>query len=245
MGIISPVAIDASGNPIATGSEQMLGKDEFLQLLVTQLQYQDPLEPMSDTEYIAQLAQFSSLEQMQNIADGLEVSNEWDYLQMQSLNNVLSTNLIGTDVKATYDEIYIDSESTPKISYQLDSYAETVQITVKDYDGNTVATLTEENIDEGQHTLSWDGRDSYGNRVPEGNYTLEISATNMSGNEIDASLTLIGKVESIVYRDGAAYLTVGGTEIPLGEVEVISEPGSLTGDTGDTDDSDSSGDGDL
>ena len=73
-----------------TGSVQSLGKDEFLQLMVTKLQNQDPLNPMEDEDYIAQLAQFSSLEQLTNISDGLDESNEWDYLQMQSINNVMA-----------------------------------------------------------------------------------------------------------------------------------------------------------
>ena len=230
MGFISPVVTDTSGNPLQTGSLQQLGKDDFLQLLVTQLQHQNPLEPMSDTEYIAQLAQFSSLEQMENIADELAVSNEWDYIQMQSLNNVLASGLIGRDIKASYNEIYVDADNTPRISYQLESYADEVTFTIKDYEGNTIVTLTEESIEEGQHAITWDGRDSLDNRVPEGSYTVEVTALDMSGNSFQPKLSLIGKCESVVYRDGMAYLTVNGTEIPLGEVEVISETGSLTGE---------------
>lgn len=66
--------IQNTGN--AGRRQQLLGKDEFLQLLVTQLRYQDPMEPMKDNEFIAQLAQFSTLEQMKNVAQGIEQLNE-------------------------------------------------------------------------------------------------------------------------------------------------------------------------
>ena len=101
-----------------TGSVQNLGKDEFLQLMVTKLQNQDPLNPMEDEDYIAQLAQFSSLEQLTNISDGLDESNEWDYLQMQSINNVMAAGLIGKEVEASYDQVYYDGTKQPWSTFQ-------------------------------------------------------------------------------------------------------------------------------
>ena len=113
MSFISPVATDTNGNPRDTGSMQSLGRDDFLQLLVTKLQHQDPLKPMEDSDFIAQLAQFSSLEQMNNIADGIESSNQWDYLQMQSMNNVMAAGFIGKDVKAEFNGVYLDFDNEP------------------------------------------------------------------------------------------------------------------------------------
>lgn len=207
---------------------QSLGKDDFLQLLIAKLEHQDPLKPMEDEDFIAQLAQFSSLEQMYNIAEGISSSNEWDYLQMQSINNVMASGLIGKDVMATYGGVYVDQTNTPQITYTLNSPADEVTFTVKDAYGNTVATITQDSVDVGVNTFAWDGCDSQGNRVDEGYYNLEATATTASGAAITPSLSLTGRVEAIVYRDGSAYLRVNGTEVALGDISAIGEPGTYT-----------------
>ena len=101
MSFISPIPTDSRGNEIKTGSAQELGRNDFLELLIAKLQNQDPLKPMEDEDFIAQLAQFSSLEQMNNIAEGISASNEWDFLQMQSINNTMAAGLIGKEVDCT------------------------------------------------------------------------------------------------------------------------------------------------
>ncbi len=220
---ISPVATDANGNPKATGSMQSLGKDEFLQLLVTKLQYQDPLDPMADEDFVAQLAQFSSLEQMNNIAEGIATSNEWDFLQMQSINNTMAAGLIGKSVTASYSGLYFDGETEPQISYQTDDFASKITITIKDDLGNIINTITESNVEAGINGFKWDGKDNFGNRVSEGSYSVEVTAVDAAGDSFTPSLSLTGKVEEIRYRAGAAYLVVSGTEIPLGDVTAIGE----------------------
>lgn len=228
MSFISPMRTDTNGNVIQTGSLQSLGKDQFLQLLVTKLQYQDPLEPMQDEDFVAQLAQFSTLEQMSNISDGINTSNEWDYLQMQSLNNVMASGLIGKDVKATYSSVYLDADNSPTISYTLEDDAQEVKLVVYDSDGSVVATLYDENQTNGSHSITWDGTDSRGNRAAEGYYTIEAVATDADGSTFEPSLSLVGTVQSVVYRDGSAYLTVDGVEVALGDIEAIGEPGTYT-----------------
>jgi len=218
---------------------QNLGKDDFLELLITKLQHQDPLSPMDDEDFIAQLAQFSSLEQMANISEGIATANQWDYLQMQSVNNMMASGLVGKEIKAEYDGVYLDANNQPVISFTTSEYAEDIEFVIRDSQNNIVATLTEENVQPGTGTITWDGEDTLGNRVEEGYYTIEAKATDGDGETFTPHLSLVGIVSSIVYRDGAAYLSVNGTEIPLGDVTAIGEPGAFT----DTGDSDGSGDG--
>ncbi|MEW5794883.1 MAG: flagellar hook capping FlgD N-terminal domain-containing protein [Candidatus Zixiibacteriota bacterium] len=224
MSFVSPVRVDASGVERKTGSQQMLGKDDFLQLLVTKLQYQDPLKPMEDEDFIAQLAQFSSLEQMNNIAEGIESSNQWDFLQMQSLNNVMASGLIGREVTADFSGVYLDSSNQPKISYTLSSHAAEIEFEVTDSQGNLVATITEKNIGPGAHTVRWDGKDNLGNRAPEGYYTIKAAATGSDDSAFTPTLQVIGVVTTITYRDGAAYVMINGTEISLGDIRSVGQP---------------------
>ena len=230
MGPVLPVQTGSTEAPAATGSFQSLGKDDFLQLLVTKLQNQDPLKPMDDEDFIAQLAQFSSLEQMSNIAEAIAEANQLGYVQMQSLNNAMAAGFVGKDVKATYSGIYIEGDNSPRISYTMPNYAGEVKFTIKDEAGNVVATLTQEEVSPGSHTITWDGKDDLGNRVAEGYYFVEAVATDASGDTFTPDLSLVGTVEAIIYRNGLAYLRVQGVEIPLGDITAIGEKGAFTDD---------------
>jgi flagellar basal-body rod modification protein FlgD len=227
MGIISPIATDSSGKPRQTGSMQSLGRDDFLKLLVTKLEYQDPLNPMQDENFVAQLAQFSSLEQMYNISEGIKKSNEWDYLQMQSINNVMASGLIGREVQANYSGVYYDGQANPSISFTSDKPATKVTVTITDIEGNKVATLTRDNTPAGATSMEWDGRDNFGNKVESGHYNVTVEAVDVAGATFKPKMSLVGIVESISYREGAAYLHVSGVEIPLGDVSAIGDPGSF------------------
>ena len=224
MSFISPVSVDASGAQRKTGSQQVLGKDDFLQLLVTKLQYQDPLKPMEDENFIAQLAQFSTLEQMNNIAEGIESSNQWDYLQMQSLNNVMASGLIGREVTADFSGVYLDATNQPQISYTLDQGASSITFEIRDESGALVATLEDEDVAMGEQSIRWDGKDDLGNRLAEGYYTITAKATTAAGDTFTPTLEICGVVSTIKYRDGAAYVLINGTEVALGDIRAVGMP---------------------
>lgn len=234
MSVIGPINSEVGGTQ-ATGMKT-LGKDDFLQLMITKLRYQDPLNPMEDSDFVAQLAQFSTLEQMNNIADGIAISNEWGFLQMQSINNTMATGLIGKDIKATYNGVYVDAVNTPQITFTTDEFLTDITFTISDRAGNVVARVEATDLQPGVNSVEWNGRDNLGNRVEDGYYTIEASGTNGSGNTISPRLSLIGTVETIVYREGAAFLRVNGTEIPLGDVTAVGAEGSFDEDGPDPDD---------
>lgn len=208
-------------------TQQALGKDDFLQLLVTKMQNQDPLNPTSDEDFVAQLAQFSSLEQMNNIAEGIATSNQWDYLQMQSLNNVMASGLIGKEIKANYSGVQISDGESADLVVSLDSFAKNVTLKISDASGNVVATLSKENMQAGSNVITWDAKDARGNRVDDGFYSITAEAKDVNGNSVTPTLNLVGNVESVIYRDGSAYLRVKGLEIPLGDIAAVGEPGSF------------------
>ena len=82
-----------------TQGKSELGKDDFLKLMIEQMKNQDPLSPMEGTEFTAQLAQFSSLEQLSNMSDSLEQSINANYQLTQAVNNTMTAALIGKEVK--------------------------------------------------------------------------------------------------------------------------------------------------
>jgi len=229
MGFISPVRTDASGNPRTTGQTQTLGKDDFLKLLVSKLQNQDPLKPMDDQSFVAELAQFSSLEQMNNIADGITKQNQLSYLQSQGLNNVMASGLIGKEVKAQFSNLVVAKGDQPTINFTLDQAAAKVTLSIKDASGQVVRTLTVQNQAAGVGKVVWDGKDEMGDSVPEGNYTVEATGKTAEGGSVKPSLMLVGIVKQVIYKNGAAYLIVDGAEVNLGDVLGVGEPGAFGG----------------
>lgn len=232
MGIISPVATNPDGSQRLTGSMQVLDRNDFLQLLITKLQYQDPLSPMEDSDFVAQLAQFANLEQMNDLADGIRESNRIGFLQTQSLNNVMASGLIGRELAANFSGetgVNITEENEPNIAYSTEQFATEIVFIIRDVNGNEVARLVEENVSPGNGMIKWDGKDAKGERVPEGFYTVEAIGKTDSGEEFTPSLPLVGVVESVSFRNGAAFFNISGFEIGLGSVLAIGEVGSFLG----------------
>ncbi len=221
MSDVNGVTNGASSNIFTNAATNTLGKDDFLQLLVTKMTNQDPLEPMKDEQFIAELAQFSQLEQTYNMNQLLQNSSNMDYLQMQTINNTMATNLIGKDVQASYDSVYLGDTDSPEINYSTDKYATEVKVTITKSDGTVVRTLTGEEVAPGDNTITWDGKDENGNRVASDVYSVSIEARDANGDDFTPSTYVRGLVEGVVYRDGSALLKVNGMEISLANVEQI------------------------
>jgi flagellar basal-body rod modification protein FlgD len=223
MGIISPVAVDSNGKSMTAAAQNTLDKDDFMKLLITKMSHQDPLSPTDDETFIAELAQFSSLEQLQNLNGSLSTALQWDFLQNQTINNTMATSLIGRQVKAETTGYYLSDSNKPKISFTTDQYAQNVTITIKASDGTVVRTLSKSDVAPGQASIDWDGKDENGNRLAKGFYTVTLSASNANGESFTPSTYIEGKVKGIVYRDGQAYLQVNDEEISLSDVREIVE----------------------
>ncbi|MCJ7507746.1 MAG: hypothetical protein MUO85_03310 [candidate division Zixibacteria bacterium] len=210
-----------TGSSDKTNSQTTLDKDEFLQLLITQLQNQDPTSPMTNQDFIAQLAQFSSLEQLQNMNDQLETSTQWDYLLSQTINNTMAASVIGKSIKATTDEVYLSESDSPKINFEIENSAAKVEIEISDKDGNLIRTIEKTDVAEGEGEVEWDGKNDMGNRVASGTYTVSIKAYDSDGNSVAANTLLKGKVSGVKYIEGSAYLMVEGLDVPLSDVVQI------------------------
>ena len=115
-----------------------MGKDEFLNLLVTQLKYQNPLEPMDDTQFVAQLAQFSSLEKLTDINTTLQSSTQLDYVLSQTIANTMATTLIGKEVIAEGKDIIHSYDQSDSLSFKLGGDASETEIKIYNDSGALV-----------------------------------------------------------------------------------------------------------
>lgn len=201
-----------------TSSGADLGKEEFLELLIAQLQYQDPLEPLSNQEYSAQLAQFSQLEQLQNMNDGLEENLEINLILTQSINNTLSATIIGKEVKAYGNTVSIEKGGETDIAFNLPEMADKLTISISDENGDIVRTIEAPGLAGGEQAIVWDGKNEDGELVESGNYSFEISALREDNSEISVRSYIYGLVTAVQYDNGAAIFRVNGQDVPFARV---------------------------
>jgi flagellar basal-body rod modification protein FlgD len=210
-------ATASAATTTATASaKNVLGKDDFLKMMVAQLKHQDPLNPMDGTAFTAQLAQFSSLEQLQNINTQLTSFTK----QQQSLGNTQAVSLIGREVLAKGNTVSVDGKPVT-LSYQLAKDAVSGQIRIYDANGQLVDAIPFKNQKQGMNDVTWNCPS-----WAKGSYIFDVIAMDGSGKPVGADAMLQGEVTGVNYRDGATYLSVGGREIGFGDVVSVKKTGT-------------------
>jgi len=218
---------------VATGGTQpstlpikVLGKDDFLNLLITQLQNQDPLNPTDSTEFTAQLAQFSSLEQLSNVNENLEQLQHFQ----ASINNSQAVSLIGKDITANGNFLQLTDGEPIGCDFKLDGNAAVVVVNIYDDTKGFVKSFESQDLVTGQHTLFWDGKDENGNPAADGTYTFEILAADGAGQNIKATTFFSGTVNKVMFENNTTYLISGDQKIALGDVTQVAAPENLEED---------------
>lgn len=190
----------SSGAAAKTKDNTTLGKEDFLSLLVAQLKNQDPLNPDDPTQFTAQLAQFSQLEQLFNLNGSM--ANLVTAYQNADKSTALGT--IGKEVAFKADSFTFDG--TPvTLGYQLDQQAAKVAISLKK-DGITVAVLNGQDLSQGTHYLTWDGLNLKGDAAAAGNYSIVVQAQDVQGQSL-AAQSIVRSIVSGADLEG----TSGGT----------------------------------
>ena len=208
----------AVSQSVSNTSKATLGKDDFLKLFVTKLSNQDPSQPMQDENFIAQMAQFTQLEQMQNMNTNLENALASDLTLSQTISNTMATSLIGRSVRVQADSVVLDQTGVANISFDLDKAAANVTAEISNADGSLVRTLSMDGATSGTHEMTWDGLDAQGSPVAAGQYNLKITATDADGKAVKATAYFNGKVDGVRYVDGSGMLTIGNVLVPLSSV---------------------------
>ncbi len=206
----------------AMGGSDALGKEAFLKLLVEQIKNQDPLQPKDNSEFVAVLAQFSSLEQTMGINERLDLLS----IQRQGAANTQVAGFVGKMATVRGDVITRDASGQPsKFKFQLAEPAETVLITVSDADGRAVRTLELGKSDFTSRDAMWDGMSDEGVRQPPGRYTFTIKARGPNDEVIAASGEASGIVKSVSFNKGYPELSLeGGIAVPVSDLIKVESP---------------------
>ena len=220
---ITPPTTTTTPNKSAEGSRKTLAGDlsQFLNLLTTQLKYQDPLSPMDSTQFTAQLAQFAAVEQ------GIQTNKNLESLIGLTQATQISTGVsyIGRTIEADTN-IGALQNGHADFLYNLPKAAASSVVTVRDAKGNVVYTKPAETT-AGSHPFIWDGRDTNGNKMPDGPYSVSIAAKDAKNEPITVTTHMLGRVDGVVTSDGAVSVLVGGVSIPLDKIVSVKETSAL------------------
>ncbi|HET9934266.1 MAG TPA: flagellar hook capping FlgD N-terminal domain-containing protein [Polyangiaceae bacterium] len=215
-------AASAAGLTSALGGDKALGKDAFLKLLVAQLKHQDPLKPQDDSAFVAQLAQFSSLEQTMGINSRLDTLSA----QSQGLQNSQVISMVGKEATVKGSLVTSDgSGAGVPVAFTLDGKAASTQIVIKNQAGNTVRTIDVGAKDAGTARITWDGRSDTGIVQPAGTYQITVQAKNDSGAPVSVSQETKGMIESVSFDKGYPVLNLDtGVSVPVSDLLQVESP---------------------
>jgi len=212
-------ASSATGVTNAGDAAENLQDDlnRFLNLLVTQLKNQDPLDPMDSNEFTSQLVQFASVEQQ-----------IYQNANLEKLVNAQETSQISSMVNFIDKTIEVDTERFPlengqaEFTYTMPAGAKSASIIIRSPAGLTIYEQ-DANLDQGQHTFEWDGRNSAGQTVADGEYSAIITGLSNQNELLNISQTAFGRVTGIGIDNGVTSLFMGDIEVPQTKVLSVKE----------------------
>ncbi len=217
-------AASATSQSSDKAKQAAMDKDAFLKLLVAQLSHQDPTQPTEGTEYVAQLAQFTLVEQSMSQSQKLDLLST----QLSGMSANEAAGLIGKAVTVRGSGISFDGVTPPHASVTLSAAAAKVTVQVQDANGNTVRTLDLGAQSGGVLPITWDGRDDSGVPTAKGTYKLKVNATTADGNLVSASQDVTGTVSSVTYDKGYPEVTLdSGVTAPISDLVAVGSAGAI------------------
>lgn len=191
----------------------MINSNQFLSLLVSELQNQDPLNATSVTDFVNQMTAYTNFAQQESINSNLSALAG----AFSSLVTLNSVNYIGRTVEAKADTAVL-TKGSATFGYSLSSAATNVSIAIQDSTGRTVWTGTGTG-NAGSNSFTWDGKDSSGTQLSDGGqYTISVTATDSAGNSVFNYSTVTGVVTSIDTSTSTPSLTVNGVAVSASNI---------------------------
>jgi flagellar basal-body rod modification protein FlgD len=208
---LSPAPAGASGPP------GVLGKDDFLQLLIAQLRHQDPLSPFDQNQFLAQTAQFTSLEQLQTI------NQQLTELKILSAGSELTraVALLGKTATVVGREVQVTGGAT-RLDFTVRTPGTEVIVDVYDRNGVLVRTITTDALGEGPQSVEWDGLDSAGRAAPAGAYSYRVSSRVPDPAGAPRVVVAEGVLTGFERRGDAVYYRMGTALVRLEDIVRLS-----------------------
>jgi flagellar basal-body rod modification protein FlgD len=209
----NPASASASSANNAT-SQLSSNFDTFLQLLTTQLQHQDPLDPMDTSQFTQQLVEYSQVEQQIDSNTNLQTLIS----QGTSQSAAYATSYLGKTVTVSGGEGSL-TNGQAQWTYNLGTASTSTTLQVTDANGNVVYSGSGQTT-AGNSNFNWNGVDNSGNQLPDGSYTLAVKAA-AGGSTVTTSVTAVGTVSEVNMINGTPQLLIGSMEVPLTSISSV------------------------
>jgi flagellar basal-body rod modification protein FlgD len=202
----------AAADPMAVLSGNF---NTFLTLLTTQLKNQDPTAPMDSNQFTQQLVQFSQVEQQINTNDNLKSL----IAQGQNTAGAYAVSYLGKAVTVTNGQAAL-TNGAADWNYALQTPSSATVLTVTDANGNVVYSAPGE-MTAGNHDFSWNGQSQTGMQMPDGTYSLSVSAQGASGETVQSQVSSTGVVSEVDMSGAQPELMIGQMKLPLTSVSQV------------------------
>ncbi len=200
----------------AQNPKGVLGKDDFMKLLLVQLQYQDPTAPMDTEKILTQTSQLASLEASDNTKSALEKLTA----SLGNAQQFSTISAIGKTADLGSDSISLDKGQSSTFEVYFPSDVQTGKVNIKDGNGNIVQTLDVGTNPKGVYQFTWDGKDSAGNVAKAGIYHVSADYTDKNGNDQKTRLGAY-PIESVRFDGGNTLLKLGSNYVPLASIKEV------------------------
>lgn len=199
-----------------------LGQNEFMKLMLTQLKYQDPFKPMENGEFLAQMAQFSTVA-------GIEEMNSsmGSFVEEQTASQTFqAAGLLGKTVTTEGSSAILPESGSLQSQYQMPEASDKVSITFGNTSGEVVHKTEMNNVKAGIHSIEWDGYNDDGKRVNPGTYSIRVEYLNKDGGASIAETSISTTVEGVSFGVGSGKPTLStsdGRELSISDIRKIIE----------------------
>lgn len=213
---------DTAGTALSTESTiktepSTLGQNEFMKLMLTQMQHQDPFKPTGNTEFIAQMAQFSSVTGIDAMRASLD-----RFIDDQTTTRMLNAaSLVGRTAMISGNTVQLRSDSPVAVEYILPDASQSTTATITDQAGELVHRIALGARDRGAHVLEWDGTTTAKGKAPPGLYNLNVEYASSDGGSVGASVSVATTVKSVnlgATGSGLTLSTSDGREVGISDV---------------------------
>ncbi len=202
---------------LKTVGKQELDSSDFMTLFITQLQHQDPMEPMDSSDMATQLADFSNMEATMRMADSMDQLLEYQTSQ----NNLQLLTLLDQEVRVYGNSVGVNGDEIGQGEFSLDQDADMAVLEVRDAANRLVKLVDLGALSMGIHNVEWDGTDMVGTKVDDGAYSFNVKAYDQVGQQLAVDYKTTGKVTGIDYETGTALLVLDH-HVPISVGAVVS-----------------------